>query len=152
MIDNKTMLKLANDAVTNAPNKDWQNRGCRMAGDLHIVPVKHYNGKKLGDAVAAYFVFEKPLEDSFSPSRVSSFVGFTLAVMETQGKLISATRPVINNLENQDFSSNGLEHRFCPQCHSIDSVKSKNKRMGPECIQITYKCKKCSYKDVDVMD
>jgi len=155
MLDDKTMLKLAKDAIKNAPNDDWKNRGCFRSGNLSSVIVRHYDNKEIGIATCGYFVFEKPLEDDFyrSGSGVkNSFVGFTLAAMETQGKLICATRPVINNLENHPFSSNGLEHRFCPQCHSLDSVKSKSKKMGPECVRITYKCKNCSYTDVDVMD
>ena len=152
MLDDNTMLKLAKDAITNAPNDDWKNRGCFRSGNLSSVIVRHYDNKEIGIATCGYFVFEKHLKDDFNRSGWSPFVGFTLAAMETQGKLISATRPVITNLENQPFSSNGLEHRFCPQCHSLDSVKSKSKKMGPECIRITYKCKKCSYTDIDVMD
>lgn len=152
MLDDNTMLKLAKDAIKNAPNDDWKNRGCFRSGNLSSVIVRHSDNKEIGIATCGYFVFEKPLKDDFNRSGTSPFVGFTLAAMETQGKVISSTRPVINNLENQPFSSNGLEHRFCPQCHSLDSVKSKSKRMGEECVRITYKCKKCSYIDVDVMD
>lgn len=151
MIYATKMLDLADEKVRNAPNRDWQGRGrLIMVGNPREVPVISHDNIKLGDATVVAFKFEKQNADRFS----ASFVGFTLAAMEVGGKFIAETCPTINALREGEFENTAyrLVHRFCPQCHSLDSVYSKSRRRGPECVFITYRCKKCNYVDHDVMD
>ena len=149
MINKSMMQKLADEAIKQAPNEDWKhNGGCSQSGALKIIPVKDWNKYLLGVATVGFFKFKKPFTDGFH----SSFVGFTLAAMEAEGKIVSDTHSVIDKIESDDYCAGGLVHRFCPKCHSLDSVKSTSRRAGPECVHITYRCKKCSYIDFDVLD
>ena len=74
MLNDNTMLKLAKDAIKNAPNDDWKNRGCFRSGNLSSVIVRHYDDKEIGIATVGYFVFEKPLKDDFGFNGTSPFV------------------------------------------------------------------------------
>jgi hypothetical protein len=127
-----------------------------MVGNSCVIPVykSRYWDKKekpLGKATVAYFKFNKPLKNEFD--KHSSFIGFTLAVMDVKGKLIKSALPVIGRIEKKDFSSaaHGLTYRFCPQCGSLDSVEQYSQQIGPECVFIISSCK-CGYKNEDVID
>lgn len=149
MIDKDTMLKLAEKHVVNAPNSDWRGRGkLTLEGDLLERVVKTWDGKELGNSTAGFFKFEHPFKDDFFKDY---FTGFILTAMKVGNKFISETHPVIGKLEDNDYGCS-LANHFCPQCHSVDSITSKSRMIGPECARITYKCKKCSYRDVDVID
>ena len=155
MILETVMLKLANEAIAHAPNENWKNRGgVVLVGDLKLTPVKTWGDQNpLGIATVGYFQFQK--EDQREKVNVTdnrfAFIGFTLAAIKSQGKLIYETQPIIGKIQEKSYHSNGLASRFCPQCHSIDTVKRSSRKMGPECALITYKCK-CGYHDEDVMD
>lgn len=157
-ISNQRMIQEAEKAILNAPNSDWQNRGCEMVGESQQIPVvkQNYLANKeqpLGDATVAYFKFLKPQKDTSPMDKGHEFVGFTISVMDIQGKTIHETHPVIGKLDEEDFQkpAERLSGRFCPQCYKVDSVKQRSRRGGPECIYITYYCK-CGYKDTDVFD
>ena len=152
------MIQEAKKAILNAPNSDWQNRGIEMVGESHQIPVTKHNylahkEQNLGDATVAYFKFLQPQKNASPMDEGHEFIGFTISVMQVQEKTIHETHPVIGKLDEEDFKqpSHRLAGRFCPQCYKIDSVKQRHKRMGPECIFITYYCK-CGYKDTDVFD
>ena len=151
MINKSMMQKLADEAIKHAPNEVWKyNGGCSQSGALKIIPVEDWNKYLLGVATVGFFKFKKPFDDGFG--RGNPFIGFTLAAIEADGKIVSGTHPVIGKIEADDYCDGGLAHRFCPKCHSLDSVKSTSRRAGPECVHITYRCKKCDYIDCDVMD
>lgn len=152
------MCKTAEIHVKNAPNEDWKHNGKLVyPTSSQSVPVKTYSIKSfeyvvLTTANVAYFQFGKPHIDDFSKDY--PFLGFTLAVITIDGKTYSEAHPVIGQLNDDDFrqAANGFANRFCPNCHSFDSVKQKSRRSGPECVHITYSCKKCEYVDHDCLD
>jgi len=155
-INNQTMILEAEKSILNAPNDDWKNRGCKMVGKSKQIPVRKphdWENKEqpIGDATVAYFKFLKPQKNKSISGH--TFVGFTMSVMQVQGKTIHETHPVLGKLDEEDLHppANRLSARFCPQCYKVDSVKQRSRVMGPECIAITYYCK-CGYKDHDVLD
>ena len=152
MIDRDDMVKLANETIETARNNDWKNRGeLILKGEFHQHPVLSHNGIRLGNSTSVFFEFEKPLVDSWS-GRTSSFVGFVLSVMKVGKKVIREAKPVIGEIKSDDYTCNRLSHRFCPQCNSLDSITNTSRRLGEECVRITYKCRECSYKDIDILD
>ena len=158
MIPISRLTKLAENTVKNAPNNDWRHNGSLIPPTTtKEVPVKGYNLKDYKDkilttATVGFFAFERPFVDDCN--RSCPFIGFALAVIIVNGKYYSEAHPVIGQLNDDDFrqAANGFSHRFCPQCSSFDSIKTKTRRAGPECVHITYSCSKCSYKDYDVAD
>ncbi len=151
MLDKPTMLKLAKKAIINAPNEDWQGRGkLTLVGEMREVPITTWDKKIIGQSTVAFFEFEHPFVDNFVGDY--SFIGFTLSAIKVGKKTIYDTQPVIGKIDKDNYRSNTLVARFCPQCLSLDSITSKKRVMGPECVEIIYKCKKCSYIDHDVMD
>ena len=155
VISDRVMLEMAELCCKNAPNKDWQNRGLKQSGISHQIPVKQCSDWEnrlplLGTATVSFFKFLKPVGGD---DRDYKFVGFTLAVLNADGKIIYESCPVINKIKEDDLKNPAtrLSNHFCPKCLCVDTVKQRSKIMGPECIQITYYCK-CGYKDFDVLD
>jgi len=153
-IETAILKQQAELAMANAPNTDWQQRGgAKMVGKSKLIPVRKSSDweKKLspiGQATVAFFKFVHPLK-TFGGS---VFSGFTLAVMDVKGKLIYNTGVVIGKLQPDNFRhAANMSNRFCPQCGSVDTVKQRSRRIGPECVAITYHCK-CGYRDHDVLD
>ena len=149
MLSDAKMNQAATETVKNALNKDW-HRNFRKADKSITRRVKRYMRTDLGEATLSYFEFTTPLND---PSRTSPFIGFVIAVMEVQGKLIHEATPVIGKLEDNDFNiTHRLPSHFCPECGAVDSIRRKNGKSGPEYQEVIYSCTGCSYKEHDVID
>jgi hypothetical protein len=153
MLSKDTMLKLAKKAVVKSANNDWKGRGkLTLVGKLKTQPLFYDAQRHIGQSTAAYFKFEHPLERQSFSYKDAPFIGFTLVALNLGHKVIYDTHPVIGKLDKDDFGFNALVNRFCPECLSLDSITTKERQVAPECIEITYKCKYCSYVEYDVMD
>jgi hypothetical protein len=144
MIDAKTLLKFANKSIKTAINDSWHGRGkLTFEGELRQKTIYADDGTKLGEATLGFFSFEKP---------IGGFVGIVVAAMPTTNGIISEANPVIDKLEEDDFSNHDLENHFCPRCHQVNSLKHKERKLSTECVEITTTCTKCFFKDVNVID
>lgn len=153
---------LAENKIKNAPNSDWRNRGELKISDPHIISITKYskNGKQETENGEAVFVeFSNPLKDSFNPNDTRSwFTGFFLGAVEQDGKIFTDTAvktgvPSLTDKDEWKSIASQISNRACPCCGKFGTfgVKSQ-KRRGPECIFLTYKCSACHYVSHDVFD
>jgi len=140
---------LAEQAVANAGNDSWKNRGKLTIATHRILPLVAFKFEVYGQVEAVYVKFEKP-----DKRPDCHFIGFILAAYVDADKgVLTETAAVIGRVRNDDFTRAAwkFQARRCPKCHKFDTTKRSSKLMGPECAQITYRCK-CGYVDYDVMD
>ena len=146
-------------AVATAKNPDWRNRGSLTIERTLTVKRQATDGRtyrevERGPVHVAAVRFEVPHQ---SYPGASLFSGFYLAIDDATGATVS--RPIIGafdvvTADNRPFqwAANELNRRFCPACNALDSVTSKQRRRGPECVEVTHRCTKCKWTESDVVD
>jgi hypothetical protein len=144
---------LAAQAVANAKNPDWRERGTLTVATVRTVKRiatdgKTYRDVERGPVHVAAVRFEIPH---------GTFTGFYLAVDDATGATVS--KPIIGPFDERtlderpyQWAANELNCRFCPSCNSLDSVKTTQKVLGECCVKVTHRCRVCGFTETDIAD
>lgn len=97
------------------------------------------------------------LENKPEPHQTHLFMRFGVA--RVSGMDVVEAWPIIDVVGEPEKDARlvetgkaNLRCHECPECHQFVNFKTRQRVMGPECVQVTSICPKCGHKDIDVID